>query len=382
VTFALARDPAFATALLLAVALHATGVVGLGYWRLAPQDLSAPQEVITVEIVDARALRAEFEPEGEPSAAAPSAIAEGVAAAPERDLGPASAAAVERAGLGEIGTGDDGPAPVTAPEPARTTTVAPAAVQDEEASATAPAPELAEARVVEAGDFGPELDRDSAVASATSDRSPDLAAEPETVAPAVATVARIDELPEVASGRARLPDPGPVAVKPDTPAAVAAPSPAVLPEPVKVAKRQVSKAVVEAGAPAKRTKAIGTGAAVKSKKAASEPAVTQTRGAAKGNGVSGRVSAGRVAIGSYQAAVRARINRNRGTSLGVRGRTLIAFGLEPGGGLRFARVSQSSGVAQLDAAALRAVQRSAPFPPAPAGATASQLSWTISITFN
>jgi protein TonB len=46
----------------------------------------------------------------------------------------------------------------------------------------------------------------------------------------------------------------------------------------------------------------------------------------------------------------------------------VTFAIGPGGGLRAARISKSSGNSALDQAALASVRRAGPFPPPPAGA--------------
>ncbi|MEM7774908.1 MAG: TonB family protein [Pseudomonadota bacterium] len=102
-------------------------------------------------------------------------------------------------------------------------------------------------------------------------------------------------------------------------------------------------------------------------------------GASRG-GRRGRRSASAGAVASYAARVRARIlaNRPRGVA---RGRVVVSFGLSTGGGLRYARVSRSSGSAAVDRAALAAVRRSSPFPRPPAGASSRQLRYSIAFTF-
>jgi protein TonB len=55
---------------------------------------------------------------------------------------------------------------------------------------------------------------------------------------------------------------------------------------------------------------------------------------------------------------------------------VVAFSVSASGGLAGVSIARSSGSAALDAAALRMVQRAAPFPPPPKGA---QRSFSISI---
>ena len=80
--------------------------------------------------------------------------------------------------------------------------------------------------------------------------------------------------------------------------------------------------------------------------------------------------------------VRARILANRPGGTGGHGRAVISFGLSSSGGLRYASVTRSSGNRRLDALALRAVRRSAPFPRPPRGATTGQLRFSIAFSFN
>ena len=90
--------------------------------------------------------------------------------------------------------------------------------------------------------------------------------------------------------------------------------------------------------------------------------------------------AGAGAVRGYGARVRARILANRPSASGV-GRAVVTFGVASSGGLRFVRLARSSGDGRLDQAALAAVRRSSPFPTPPAGASASQLTFTIGLSF-
>lgn len=100
----------------------------------------------------------------------------------------------------------------------------------------------------------------------------------------------------------------------------------------------------------------------------------------KRGGQRGRSAASGGAIRSYGARVRARILSNRPGSIG-RGVVLITFAVSRSGGLRYARISRSSGSSSIDRAALSTVRRSAPFPPPPAAANARQLRFTIPFKF-
>jgi len=54
--------------------------------------------------------------------------------------------------------------------------------------------------------------------------------------------------------------------------------------------------------------------------------------------------------------------------VGVRGQSVVAFRIAAGGGLASVSIAIRSGSAKLDAAAMRAIQRAAPFPVPPEGA--------------
>ncbi len=92
------------------------------------------------------------------------------------------------------------------------------------------------------------------------------------------------------------------------------------------------------------------------------------------------VRAGDGAVRSYGARVRARILSNSPSAGGV-GRAVVTFGVSGGGGLRFVRLARSSGSGALDQAAISAVRRSQPFPRPPQGASAAQLTFSISFNF-
>lgn len=96
---------------------------------------------------------------------------------------------------------------------------------------------------------------------------------------------------------------------------------------------------------------------------------------------SGRVSASRGSVVSYAARVRAKVARSKPPGRGHRGVTRVSFGVSSSGGLSYARISGSSGNGALDRAALSAVRRAAPFGRPPAGASASQLRFSIPFYF-
>ncbi|MFT3731957.1 MAG: TonB family protein [Hyphomicrobium sp.] len=97
--------------------------------------------------------------------------------------------------------------------------------------------------------------------------------------------------------------------------------------------------------------------------------------------LSGRVSASRGNALTYGAMVRAQLARNKPASNGVRGTVRVSFGISNDGEISYLRVSQSSGSAALDAAALAVVRKSAPFGEPPSDLTAAQLAYVIPFYF-
>jgi protein TonB len=115
--------------------------------------------------------------------------------------------------------------------------------------------------------------------------------------------------------------------------------------------------------------------------AKAKPAAQDRRKGTKGKGRSDAETSGEGGIGSYGGVVRARVARNKPRGMTGRGTVIVTIGVSPSGGLRFARLSRSSGNAALDRAAMAAVQRSAPFPDPPAGASPGQLVFHIPIAY-
>ena len=104
-------------------------------------------------------------------------------------------------------------------------------------------------------------------------------------------------------------------------------------------------------------------------------------GAKTGKGVSGATTSGQAGIGTYGNTVRTRVARNKPSGMSGRGKAIVTVGISPSGSIRFSRLSKSSGNSVLDRAALSAVQRAAPFPMPPAGATAAQLVFNVQIEY-
>ena len=102
-------------------------------------------------------------------------------------------------------------------------------------------------------------------------------------------------------------------------------------------------------------------------------------GARRGGGGRSKANAG--AVNRYGSRVRARILSRRPSSGGKRGTTVIVFQLSTSGGLRWARISRSSGNGALDRKALGAVRRSSPFPRPPSGTRSGQLRFSVPFRF-
>ncbi|GAA3096870.1 hypothetical protein GCM10010520_48210 [Rhizobium viscosum] len=76
---------------------------------------------------------------------------------------------------------------------------------------------------------------------------------------------------------------------------------------------------------------------------------------------------GTAAIANYKGKVRSRIRRAIRKPRGVEGSVVVTFSVSGNGGLTSARVSQGSGIPDIDQLALDAVRRAAPFGPPPGG---------------
>ena len=88
--------------------------------------------------------------------------------------------------------------------------------------------------------------------------------------------------------------------------------------------------------------------------------------------------AGNAAVSNYPGKVLRKLSRTRRPSLGASGAARVSFALTPAGGLGQLSISKSSGVADLDRAALQLVRRAAPFPAPPPGAQ-TQFSYTFAV---
>ncbi|QFU08746.1 Gram-negative bacterial tonB protein [Rhodobacteraceae bacterium THAF1] len=86
---------------------------------------------------------------------------------------------------------------------------------------------------------------------------------------------------------------------------------------------------------------------------------------------------GNAAASNYPGQVMARLNRVRRPSIRATGQARVAFTISASGRLSNVGIAGSSGSFELDRAAVRIVQRAAPFPPPPPGA---QRSFAINIS--
>ncbi|MEO0380606.1 MAG: TonB family protein [Pseudomonadota bacterium] len=80
---------------------------------------------------------------------------------------------------------------------------------------------------------------------------------------------------------------------------------------------------------------------------------------------------GNAAVSNYPGKVMRKIQRVRRPNAGTRGTATIAFRIAGGGALAALSIARSSGNATLDQAAMRVIQRAAPFPAPPPGARRS-----------
>lgn len=117
------------------------------------------------------------------------------------------------------------------------------------------------------------------------------------------------------------------------------------------------------------------------KKKGGAKARTQKKTKQKKRTRSARLSASKGQIRSYNALLRAHIARHKPRDINERGTSVISFGVDRNGRLRYARLHKSSGNASLDQASLRAIKRAAPFPRPPQGMTLRQLSLKIPFRF-
>ena len=99
------------------------------------------------------------------------------------------------------------------------------------------------------------------------------------------------------------------------------------------------------------------------------------------DGKSARTMATAKKVGTFQAKVRAHLAVNKPAGGHGQGRVVVAFNLSAGGGVRSARIVQSSGSPSLDQSVLKSVFGSEPFPKPPEGLTPAQLRFVIPFEF-
>jgi protein TonB len=77
---------------------------------------------------------------------------------------------------------------------------------------------------------------------------------------------------------------------------------------------------------------------------------------------------GNAAASNYPGLVLRKLSRTRRTNVGHRGTAVVGFEVAASGGLVGARILRTSGIPEVDRAALDHLSRAAPFPPPPEGA--------------
>jgi periplasmic protein TonB len=94
-----------------------------------------------------------------------------------------------------------------------------------------------------------------------------------------------------------------------------------------------------------------------------------------------RASTSSGSVLSYASRARAKVSGHVPRSGAGRGTVVVSFGVTSSGGLSYARIARSSGNSAVDRAVLAGVRSAAPFPSPPAGATSSQLRFSVSFQF-
>lgn len=111
------------------------------------------------------------------------------------------------------------------------------------------------------------------------------------------------------------------------------------------------------------------------KKVAAEPSSVGAKSKAP------RASASTGSVVNYASRVRAKVSGHVPRSGAGKGSVVVSFGVTTTGGLSYARIAKSSGNAATDRAVLAGVRSAAPFPAPPAGASPSQLRFSVSFNF-
>lgn len=173
----------------------------------------------------------------------------------------------------------------------------------------------------------------------------------------------------------------PEPVKPEAkpePVKKAAPKPARKPETKAEQPKKLAKAPARKEKPGKAGSA-GNGQ-VDARKGDADGAANGTKATTGRNG--GSASAGNALVSNYPGKVAAKLRRAlRGISRAARAKARsdvqVSFTVGASGGVDGIRIVQSSGSAELDAAALEVVRRAVPFPPIPAEAGRSSWQFTL-----
>ncbi len=84
---------------------------------------------------------------------------------------------------------------------------------------------------------------------------------------------------------------------------------------------------------------------------------------------------------SYERILWIHIMNRKPNGIRLRGTVMVTFSLERDGRLSAAEISTSSGSVDLDEMALAALRAATPFPPPPAAASPSQLTFSIAFQF-
>lgn len=247
----------------------------------------------------------------------------------------------------------------------------------------------------------PDLPRveQAAIPPATAAPLPDLPVAPSLPTAAQLPLPRPAPAPEVATAPS-LPRPQPdqsaeprqpplsaappAATPPDAaqrPAAPAAPPP---PDALKMAEAAQSPPPPAEPETPPAERARSASAAAQAQKAAG-------RGGAQRAGTEGKAQTDALGPGQRQSLIAQwgaqiidRIERTKRTPRRLRGggRVVLRLQVSRAGGLLSVSVGQSSGNAELDAAAIRAVRRAGGFPPAPKGLTKPAYSFSLPVRFN
>ncbi|MFN3208728.1 MAG: TonB family protein [Roseovarius sp.] len=98
---------------------------------------------------------------------------------------------------------------------------------------------------------------------------------------------------------------------------------------------------------------------------------SQAAKSATSQGTGRSQASGNAAASNYPGQVMRKISRVPRPRVGSRGTAVVAFRIAGNGGLAGVSIARSSGSSALDQAAVRMIQRAAPFPPPPAGARTS-----------